>query len=80
MEKMRYVKKGPKRLVFLVLATLSLCLPTQYTFAQESFVNVYAGKLAFINAFEVFLIVGVLMFVNFVLFHSNKNTERNTEL
>lgn len=80
MKKMRFIKNEPKRFVFLVLVILSLCLSTQYTFAQGNTGNIYAGKLAFINAFEVFLIVGALMLINFVLFHSNKNTDRNTEL
>ncbi|MBD1366414.1 hypothetical protein IDJ77_21555 [Mucilaginibacter sp. ZT4R22] len=80
MEKMRSVKKGPKRLVFLILFILSLCLSAQPIFAQGNAGNMYAGKLAFISGFQVVLIVGALMLFNFVLFHSNKNTERNTEL
>ena len=80
MEKMRSVKKGPKRLVFLVLFILSLCLSAQPIFAQGHTGNTYAGNLAFISGFEIVLIVGALILFNFVLFHSNKNTERNTEL
>ena len=80
MKKMQLVKKGSKRLAFIVVMILSLCLITPYTFAQRSpGLGSKAYNMSFVSGFEVFLIISALIFCNYVLFYSQKNSERNTE-